>query len=148
MPTSTEYQIGICLAAVCLGPILLICGACLTLESWYCQNTWKASPAKVIYAGDFDCGVSQQALIYEYNVDGESFKNSCVDRGLLSSFLGFSQNKAVKTFPVGSDITIYYDPEAPRNALLWNGIPSEGPVEIILGGLLFFGAIVGLQKFK
>ena len=140
----TKYQIGTAVAALCVGPILLVFGASITLESMHCKNTWNASPAKVIYAGRAD----EYIFRYAYVVDGEKYTSPSVDQGMWSQFFGSNTRRAVHTFPTGSDITIYYDPEFPHRAVLWNEVPREGPVELALGSLLFFGAIICLHRLK
>ena len=157
MPLTIQQQIGACLVALVAGPILMILGACISLEAGYCQATWKTAPAKVKASSStrsrsYSSGKQRlhhnYNFVYQYNLNGERHRGSSIDHGMISKFFDFNTAWAVDNYPVGSDVTIHYNPKSPHHSVLVNTIPWEGPIEIFLGFGLFLGGYVGLQKLK
>ena len=152
MNLPSHYQIQLTLTALVVGPILVILGACVSLEALYCQAKWESVPAKVTRAkvtrSQTSRGDSHCYFEYAYEVAGQRFTGSSIDHGMLDPIMGISARVAIGKFPRGSDITVYYDPRMPQRSVLWNGIPREGFVEILLGSVLFVGAFFSLQHRK
>lgn len=150
MKLSPENQIAISLAALCLGPILIILGACITLESLHYKRTWVPAPAQVTFAGyrsrnSIDL---EPAFTYDFVVGGKRHRGSVIDHGILSAWSELGKRMAIRKFPQRTEITIYHDPKSPGRATLWNEVAIEGPIEVFLGLIMLVPAIICLEKLK
>jgi len=150
----SHYQIQISLVALCVGPIMVILGACESLEALYCQSKWESVPAKVTRAESRRSRSSEHGhstkhyFDYAYTVNGQRFTGNSTDHGMVSLVLPINLSIAINKYPRGSDITVYYDPNMPQRSVLWNGVPWEGPTLILLGGVFFVGAFLSLQSLR
>lgn len=83
-------------------------------------------------------------IIYEYRLDGQTYTSQQIAFGIEQSY--GSQNRAgdvLDEFPVGSPVTVYYDPDNPGNAVL-DRSTGRNTFFIILGGALTLWGTVSL----
>lgn len=75
-------------------------------------------------------------IVYEYSVSGQKFSNNRVsigeDRG------NFQVAETIAKYPVGTDVTVYYNPLHPRDAVLERDLPQG------LWGCLSIGTVIAL----
>ena len=87
-------------------------------------------------------------IVYEYSVSGQTLTNNRVsiddDRG------NFGIAETIARYPVGMDVTVYYNPRHPRDAVLeretpkgWWGCLATG---MAIALLVIFGSIFGLNR--
>ena len=87
-------------------------------------------------------------IVYEYSVSGQKLSNNRVsigeDRG------NFQVGEILARYPVGSIVTVYYNPRHPRDAVLERDLPQGlwGCLGIAIGIALVvvFGAAIGLKN--
>jgi hypothetical protein len=139
---------GGCLSSLGITAIFLLLGGGLAVWGWsILQNarasaSWPTSPgmitrSEVTHSTDADGADSYQPKVtYEYlanNVEYESYtikfgENSYSSRGRAEDIAA--------TYPVGRQVTVYYDPGDPGNSVLEPGV--TGGSYIVLGiGVLF-----------
>lgn len=93
----------------------------------------------------------QANIVYNYEVDGKKYTASKVTVGDPPSGTNMSPARRIQDeFPVGKDVVVYYDPEAPVSAALKPGIQKNDillafitGIFPLLGILIFFN---GLNK--
>ncbi len=100
----------------------------------FCQG-WPQATGKVTQSGlDTDDGYRVR-VIYEYSVNGAGYSSSRVQLGTPTTYLRKSSaDAAVRRYPVDSQLTVYYDPENPAEAVLDR--TSPGGLEYIIWGVL------------
>jgi hypothetical protein len=80
-------------------------------------------------------------------VDGKKYTS---DRIRAFGFAGlyFSEFGSVAgEFPVGKDVSVFYDPNDPSSAVLLHGPPNEGYIALLAGiGLFFAGLFLVIKK--
>jgi hypothetical protein len=77
-------------------------------------------------------------VIYKFEADGEDYEGDEVWFGQYSSSDRSAMQKLVKEYPVGKDVTVYYSPDDPTQAVLQPGAFTSS--YMVYGiGLLFFG---------
>ena len=58
-------------------------------------------------------------VVYQYAVDGELYASQQVSFGIVKSYAGQNgASKALQAYPVGKEVTVYYDPADPAEAVL------------------------------
>jgi hypothetical protein len=84
-------------------------------------------------------------IVYRYEVHGVTYENDRVAFGQVvgASGTGWAE-KQVDRYPVGSQITVYYDPNDPANSVLKRGFSWSVAIlwMVIIVLLLVLGAIV------
>jgi hypothetical protein len=86
------------------------------------------------------------AIVYDYAVDGGQYVGDAVHAGLSATKTSFRHPRGaepyIEKYPVGSEVTVAYDPTDPSNAVLEPG-QGGGQAAIMLAvGLGFF--VIGL----
>ncbi len=79
---------------------------------------------------------------YEYSVLGTDYVSNKVTFGELAGFQDIKKSiaqKAVNRYPAGSTVTVYYDPQDPKKAVLQRGGDSA---LLWLGGAFMVSAVV------
>ncbi len=83
-------------------------------------------------------------ISYGYSVGGEPYTGDRVGIGDYGSNTNHHARSVVRRYPVGSHVTVYYDPDRPRIALLEPGVrasafavPGIGAAFVLFGGLCF-----------
>lgn len=142
--------------------ILFIVGGFFALK--YGQksiNTAKASTdwpsvqgvvahSEVVRSRDSDGDTTYKAeVIYDYVVNGESLESNKRRIGATSSSSNSSgAYKVTRKYPKASDVTVYYNPEAPEEAVLEPGVFIESKILWYVGlvlmiiGVLMAGGII------
>jgi hypothetical protein len=77
---------------------------------------------------------------YTYDVDGANY---CCANVSHTARAGSKNQGLIEKYRVGAEVTVYYDPVVPSQAVLENG-PSHGWLTFVVGGLLFIGVGVFL----
>jgi len=87
-------------------------------------------------------------VVYRYEVDGKTYTHDQVEFASGGSSSASSAKKTIHRYPVGSKVTVYYDPELPQNALLEPGAKwyaymplGFGVLFALVGGLTFIRSI-------
>jgi hypothetical protein len=71
-----------------------------------------------------DTEVSNQPLVeYEYTVGGKKYRCSRIDVGEMIS--GSELETVLSRYPIGAEVTVYYDPADPSKALLERELPRK-----------------------
>jgi hypothetical protein len=109
-----------------------------TLRS--CQR-WPQTTGTVTQAGlDTDDGI-RLSVIYAYTVNGAGYSSSRIQFGTPTTYIRRSSaDAAVSQYPVGSQVTVYYDPENPAEAVLDR--TSPGGLEYIIFGIIMLVMMV------
>jgi len=149
-----------CLGALGFFVVFGLIGGGLSYWGWNILQDAKASASwptangivsssDVSHTTDSDGGDTYSPEVdYQYSVDGQNYSNNTIKFGENSYS---SRNKAegiAATYPVGRQVTVYYDPNQPVKAVLEPGV--SGGSYIVLGiGVLFFliGVIVAPLTF-
>lgn len=85
----------------------------------------------------------EAVVIYQYEVDGESFEGDSVWAGQYSSSSRSSMQKIVSQYRVGADVSVYYSPDDPYEAVLQPGAFASSYMVFGIGMLfLVFGCIL------
>ncbi len=99
-------------------------------------RSWPQTTGRVTQS-DFDTSDGIELyVIYEYTVNGVGYSSTRVQFGTPTTYLRKSSaDAALSRYPVNSQLTVYYDPENPADAVLDRTSPS-GLEYIILGIVL------------
>jgi hypothetical protein len=127
-------------------------------------SDWPSTPGKVVVSNSEvrEVGVMDKDredgfrleprnfanIVYQYSVSGETFSNNRVsiddDRG------NFGVAETIARYPVGADVTVYYNSRHPRDAVLerdtpkgWWGCLGIGTAVSLL---IIFGGVFGLNQ--
>jgi hypothetical protein len=153
--------------AMLLAPLGLILSAAIykTLQV-RAAHDWPSTPGKVVTSNselrevkvldsDRESGHKFEPrnfanIVYEYSVSGEMFRNNRVsigeDRG------NFEVAKTIARYPVGTIVTVYYNPLHPHEAVLERDLPRGlwGCLGIATAIVLaiVFGSAIGLNSLS
>lgn len=86
----------------------------------------------------------RSALRYEYAIDGRTFQGYRIK----ADDYGGSASRAydaVNRYPVGAEVTVYYDPADPSQAVLEQG--ADGTAVYLFGGIGALFSMIGLGAF-
>ena len=79
-------------------------------------------------------------VIYEYSVNGARYASQQVKIGFVQSFgTENGANKVLTSYPVGKNVTVYYDPAEPVIAVLERSTSQITPYLYVGGGLFLIG---------
>ena len=111
-------------------------------ESW----NWTSTQGKIIRSRvEIDERSHFPKVVHQYEVNGKSYESDTI---WIGSDVGIpSRPRArdiVKRYPVGREVTVYYDPAAPQQAVLQRGVHATSLFHVYFGGA-FFG--IGLLVF-
>lgn len=133
------------------------------VQVWRARN-WPSTPGRVVVSTsevrdveviddrrDDRQGHEQRnyaSIVYEYTVDGQKLRNVRVDIGANRGNFGVAETLA--RYPVGTIVTVYYDPQHPRDALLERAMPKGvagclAIASVIVPVVVFGGAYGGKQ---
>jgi hypothetical protein len=129
---------------LCLAPLFFLLAAIFIVVGILNRNKakkaggWPSVPGKVIEARleehastdpeDFSMANFRPVIAYQYEVNSQVYTSN--KTGVIA--MNYDQKTAQKkldAFPVGSALTVYYNPEKPEDALL---NPSKGTANIFL----------------
>lgn len=122
------------------------------------STSWPTVPG-VVVSSDVDRHTSDDGttysaeVLYDYDVDGESYSSNSVSFGSYSSSSSSHARDIVRKYPKGSDVTVAYDPSKPESCILEVGVqlqtwflPAFGLVFATIGGLMFVFLPILLRK--
>lgn len=98
---------------------------------------WKSTTGVVESLARDDDGVWN--ITYRFAVNGRSYEGSRIAIAFQDSAYPVDS-----FFPVGKQVTVYYDPEKPERSALDLQVDTGGAVAMGFGGLLFLGIGLGL----
>lgn len=85
-------------------------------------------------------------ISYDYLVNDRSYVNGAVSFDGVTSSDPATARRILKRYPVGKQVTVYYNPAAPQEAVLEPGLRS-GSWFLPLFGVLFVGIGIGVFFF-
>lgn len=127
---STEALIAvgsICFSEVTISAILLGIILASSLAASKAKN-WQSTTGTIIMSmlearrGSKGHYVNYPVVVYNYRVGGASYESRKVSPGM--EWGGTGAGKVVERYPTGSQVTVYYNPENPAEALLERKAPS------------------------
>ena len=89
---------------------------------------WQPVPGTVLMStlearrGSRGHYVNYPVVHYQYRVGGTTYQNRKISPGM--EWGGSGAGKVVARYPTGSQVTVYYNPENPAEALLERNVPS------------------------
>lgn len=79
------------------------------------------------------------SFVYEYEVNGIKFTSNDVSL--------FDYEKPIWRYPVGTSVTVFYNPNRPKEAVLEPGVPWFAFCLIVFSFIAFvFGSVMGLKS--
>ena len=151
--------------AMLLAPLAVILfGAVYKSLQVRAASDWPSAPGKVVISNSQvrDVKVLDRSredgfrierrnfanIVYEYSVSGESLTNNRVsideDRG------NFGIAETIARYPVGRDVTVYYNSRHPREAVLERDTPKGWwgclGIGMVIALVIIFGSIFGLNQ--
>lgn len=145
------------------GLILIPIGILLAAISLYFGSQQRASQSWPNVAGvvtnayveeyrDADQDPSYYArVVYQYEVEGQQYASQQINFGIVRSYASqYQATQALKTYPLGKQVTVYYNPADPGNAVLDRSATRITPFVWLGGGLVLLGAItlLGARRKK
>ena len=135
-------------ALVLIGIYILVLGR-RSMQVGTASLTWPKTPGRILTSEvkRGAKGSARAAITYGYSVAGQSHTASRVNLSLAGSNLNES-SRIVNAHPVNSDVTVYYNPADPAEAVLEPG-PKGGSTTTLLAALMFVGslAMVGIYLY-
>ncbi|HOV91443.1 MAG TPA: DUF3592 domain-containing protein [Syntrophorhabdaceae bacterium] len=135
------------------GLVVLVYGISLIYEA-ISSYTWPVCKGKIITSevslrknikgGSIDKTYTAH-VIYEYNVNDILFTNDRIFWGQYNSGIKSLMQNIVDKYPVGKEVSVYYDPRKPKNAVLERNI-NWATIAIPFFGLIFI--TIGFIGFK
>ena len=74
---------------------------------------------------------------YVYAVAGKKYRNNAISAISISDTAGFSAKRAIKKYPEGKIIDVYYCPDDPRVSCLERGVKDPVIIAMITAALFF-----------
>jgi len=147
METQTSKGKG-CLSSIFSMGIFLLVGLGLTYWGWNILQDARASAAwpaadgvvtrsEVTRSTDSDGGDSYSPEItYTYTVNNEQLANKTIKFGENSYSSRKKAEGIANSYPVGKNVTVYYDPQQPEKSVLEPGVSAGSYIVIGIG--IFF----------
>lgn len=121
------------------------------------SKNWHATPGKII-SSELDAQTTTDEdgyqtttyiakILFEYQVDKTSFKGECInfDYGMRTSNKG-KQQSIVEQYPAGSQVTVYYDPDDPKQAVLEKAVNGVFTTIMVSAVFILIGVIVAVMS--
>lgn len=103
------------------------------------QTTGKVESSEIESRSDSEGGSTPYpAVVYTYSVNGQSLKSDRIQPG--GDVGGMVAYKTQKKYPVSAQVSVYYDPANPSDALLERNVP--GYVRWLWVALVFVNATI------
>jgi hypothetical protein len=132
------------LAAGVIGNIILLIFIYLPYRkvsqsrSWL-QTTGRVETSDIVMHSDSEGGSSPYPnVVYTYTVMGQALRGDHIQPG--GDVGGMVAYKTIKKYPVGAQVTVYYDPQNPSDSLLERNVP--GYVRWLWVALVFVNATI------
>jgi hypothetical protein len=81
----------------------------------------------------------QPVVTYQYEVNGVEYTGTRVTQGAFQYGSSGDVQKFLADHPIGSPITVYYDPANPADSILEKGLGSMATKQLALAGGVFAG---------
>jgi len=139
--------LGSCLSSLFFMGIFLVIGAGLTYWGWtILQNarasaSWPTADGVITRSGvshstDSDGGDSYNPEVtYTYTVNNTGYDNNTIKFGENSYSSSKKADGIAGNYPVGKNVTVYYDPEKPDRSVLEPGVSAGSYIVIGIGVL-------------
>jgi hypothetical protein len=139
------------LEAVLFGGIFLAIGGGISFWGWNilqnakASSSWPTAQGNVIssdvsYSSNADGGESYSPeVIYQYTVNDQHYESHTIKFGENSYSSRRKAEGIASSYPVGKEVTVYYDPQNPERSVLEPGV--SGGSYIVLGIGVLFGLI-------
>ncbi|HTD23698.1 MAG TPA: DUF3592 domain-containing protein [Terriglobales bacterium] len=126
---------------VSLAGLGLIFMAAFDLRKANRAKTWPTAQGKVLSSGlaavnDSDGTTYKAAILYEYSVNSVDHRSDVWRVRAGSSSFTKAATEAVKRYPAGATVTVYFNPENPADAMLE---PGKVSWSLLFGGVMFAG---------
>ena len=116
------------------------------------STTWPTTTGEVVYSGvkkqegsgESDSISYGPAVSFDYEVRGQTYRSHQISSsGFISNADQSRAERKANEYPVGSQVTVYYDPDDPEFGVLEPG-DTRGPAMMIGFGLLLLIMNIGL----
>ena len=123
-----------------------IVGLISLVDSWTTSRSyedWKSTEGEITYSElvyGIGCGpgaTMSSMVIYDFEVEGVSYSSSNISHGADNVNCG---TYLVDTYPKGKKVTVYYDPENPKDSVL--KLTEMNTVIAVIIGFLLLGMIL------
>jgi len=146
METQTSKGTGKgCLGLILSMGIFLLIGVLLTIWGWTILQNARASGSwptadgivtrsQVSHSTDAEGGDSYQPQVtYKYSANNTTYENNTIKFGENSYNSRRKADEIAGNYPVGKNVTIYYDPEKPDRSVLEPGVSAGNYIVIGIG---------------
>jgi hypothetical protein len=97
-----------------LGVIPFLIGIYYIAFYGYPSTNWPSTPGNIVGTVRTKRGAE---IEYAYSVNNVTYKSTRLNSGIISQ-----PRKAIDTYPVGTEVSVYYDPNVPSRAVIEPGI--------------------------
>jgi hypothetical protein len=139
-----------------LGLLLIfgLVGAGLSYWGWTilqdarASATWPTAAgvvtsSEVDHSTDAEGGDSYSPEVdYQYQVDGQTITNNQIKFGENSYSSRRKAEEIAANYPLGQQVTVYYEPERPTNAVLEPGVSAGSYIVISIGALFLLISLI------
>lgn len=153
--TKSDKGLAILTLAMFAGGILLLAWGGYEMKRAYESRTWPDTQGTVTssYIGksshrdsnNHTSTVYTPKIRYQYQVEGKHYTCNRIEFGGESGGKRSKAKKVVDKYPSGKKVTVYYNPQDPKVAVLKAGF-SWGALFAFLAGIIFFG--VGIICYR
>ena len=143
-PTLSKFGVSCILLAGLIGLTLIFCvGASAIYDAYVASAGWRPIGANVVASGTArGCGKGGHRftvdLRYRYRVDGVDYSGGQLRFGSQPCGSESAMAATASRWPVGADVTAFYDPAHPASSVLVKEVAAD--TIVITAG--FFGAII------
>jgi uncharacterized membrane protein len=111
------------------------------------SQNWQETTGTILYSGVQERRSSNgrggrsvsyyPQVVYEYRVMGQQFQGNQIRFGgeVGFGFYGMVERRVTENFPVGKQVSVFYNPDAPQQAVLERKTSSRSP--ILIGVAIF-----------
>jgi hypothetical protein len=139
-----------------LGLLLIfgLVGAGLSYWGWTILQDARASAtwptaAGVVTSSEVDRSTDAEGgdsyspeVDYQYQVDGQTITNNQIKFGENSYSSRRKAEEIAANYPLGQQVTVYYEPERPTNAVLEPGVSAGSYIVISIGALFLLISLI------
>ena len=142
---------------------LLLLGFGVLLTYWgstqlrlaYQTHAWPATPGTILKANvieqiqtnnDQPFTEYYPDITYQYTVGDKTYEASRVQAGPQRTIGSDGADKLRYRYPKGTDVTVYYNPQNPQQAVLERTSYTEGALSLAAGVFLGIGGLIGAVR--
>jgi hypothetical protein len=118
------------------------------LQDARASATWPTAAgvvtsSEVDHSTDAEGGDSYSPEVdYQYQVDGQTITNNQIKFGENSYSSRRKAEEIAANYPLGQQVTVYYEPERPTNAVLEPGVSAGSYIVISIGALFLLISLI------